>query len=496
MELVYLWVEKYKNIKNQGFNFSPRFECSYDEEKEELTINENKDYVSIFPKNINVTAIVGENGSGKSNLISRLQKPIILYYNNGNFYSNYFYNKKCNLKIKKYKDTTNHIYLDSDFIKINLEIDNDYTKFNLYKLIESEIINLGFDVLKFLENFYTLILDHNDEFQTKEIFKFNPTTIEIYEQTYSQFEYLDKLNDNYLIQQLTKEKFLVFLYSNLCMQPELDMPKIENDILSIEDVILKKNNLFKFNDITKTYELLKILDDNFVFTDFKEIYKDYKKEITELRNCGYIRIDLRDDKDRKYSNLSQGERKFFTESIMIYDAITKKENEDILVVLDEPDLSLHPQWQKKYLKELINLFSKFTNKNFHLILTSHSPYILSDLPKENVIFLEKGKQVKPFKDDEQTFGANIHTLLSHGFFMEDGLMGEFAKEKITEIFNYLKDDIQLQTIEKKDVKNIIELIGEDFLREKLLHMYDIKFPKSNEERIQELEKEIERLKNA
>ena len=32
MELVYLWVEEYKNIHNQGFNFSPRFECDYKDE--------------------------------------------------------------------------------------------------------------------------------------------------------------------------------------------------------------------------------------------------------------------------------------------------------------------------------------------------------------------------------------------------------------------------------------------------------------------------------
>ncbi len=64
MELVYLWVEKYKNIEKQGFNFSPRFECKYKDDK--LTIEEKKDYVSIFPENINVTAIVGENGSGSS----------------------------------------------------------------------------------------------------------------------------------------------------------------------------------------------------------------------------------------------------------------------------------------------------------------------------------------------------------------------------------------------------------------------------------------------
>jgi hypothetical protein len=42
MELVYLWVEDYKNIQKQGFNFSPRFECSYDENTNELKIDENE----------------------------------------------------------------------------------------------------------------------------------------------------------------------------------------------------------------------------------------------------------------------------------------------------------------------------------------------------------------------------------------------------------------------------------------------------------------------
>ena len=70
MELVYLWVEEYKNIENQGFNFSPRFTCKY--ENGELTIEEKKDYISIFPDNINITAIVGENGSGKSNVFEAL----------------------------------------------------------------------------------------------------------------------------------------------------------------------------------------------------------------------------------------------------------------------------------------------------------------------------------------------------------------------------------------------------------------------------------------
>lgn len=76
MELVYLWVEDYKNIHRQGFNFSPRFRCEYNEDTNELTIDENKEYVSIFPDNINVTAIVGENGSGKSRLLRQILKNV------------------------------------------------------------------------------------------------------------------------------------------------------------------------------------------------------------------------------------------------------------------------------------------------------------------------------------------------------------------------------------------------------------------------------------
>jgi hypothetical protein len=46
MELVYSWVEDYKSIQKQGFNFSPRFICDY--EKNELTIDENDDYIENF----------------------------------------------------------------------------------------------------------------------------------------------------------------------------------------------------------------------------------------------------------------------------------------------------------------------------------------------------------------------------------------------------------------------------------------------------------------
>ncbi len=63
MELVYLWVEDYKNIKKQGFNFSPRFYCEYNDNT--LTINENKDYIDIFPENIILQLLLEKMGVGR-----------------------------------------------------------------------------------------------------------------------------------------------------------------------------------------------------------------------------------------------------------------------------------------------------------------------------------------------------------------------------------------------------------------------------------------------
>ena len=137
----------------------------------------------------------------------------------------------------------------------------------------------------------------------------------------------------------------------------------------------------------------------------------------------------------------------------------------------------------------------FKEYNVHFIITSHSSFLLSDIPKQNIIFLDTyKKEDKEVKNKEQkignckvlnhgdalskkqTFGANIHTLLTDSFFMEGGLMGEFAKQKINEIIENLKDKEYTYTEkEKTNVLLTIESIGEPFLKSKLLDMYNRRF---------------------
>ena len=139
MELVYLWIKEYKNIKRQGFNFSPRFKCEFDGEN--LTITENEDYVSIFPDNINITAIVGENGSGKSSALVGITNHKAIFKINNEYFSRGFEITKITAPItikpideNIVKDIDEAIiYLDYDLIKINpIRDDWDYLGLNIY----------------------------------------------------------------------------------------------------------------------------------------------------------------------------------------------------------------------------------------------------------------------------------------------------------------------------------------------------------------------------
>ena len=432
MELVYLWVEKYKNIVGQEFNFSPRFKCEYNEEKNELTINENKNYVSIFPDNINITAIVGENGSGKSSILFQDERGGEGFANNCKI----FFNRNEFILHEPYKEffeENEGPYIIPYIIKNN----------TTYRYIQKSIYNnLTFNNKKEYIQGAPLSGDLDDKFSLHfnwDFFKY--FSKENYYEGYSYGAWKD--NPNIFMSLISKDKYdISYQYF------------LEN---------IQKNIL---NFIRENEKEAKIFFEHFAFKILSEIPNNTRK------------IDI--------FHLSHGERFYFLLFfILIFECFEKKT--DLIIYLDEPDLSLHPQWQKNLIKKIIEIFSIYSYK-IHIIITSHSPFILSDLPKENIIFLEKGKQVYPFDDGKQTFGANIHTLLSHGFFMKDGLMGEFAKSKIDLAIKYLNQKV-LTPIELDYCENIISIIGEPIIKRELQKMLDSK--KLSE--IEQIKKEIKAL---
>ncbi|MGR5999181.1 AAA family ATPase [Bacillus cereus] len=73
MELVYAWIEKFRNYKDVELNFSEKFIIKFDKYNKNINITPKKSYIAIYPEYItNVNAIVGKNGVGKTNLLDVL----------------------------------------------------------------------------------------------------------------------------------------------------------------------------------------------------------------------------------------------------------------------------------------------------------------------------------------------------------------------------------------------------------------------------------------
>ena len=80
---------------------------------------------------------------------------------------------------------------------------------------------------------------------------------------------------------------------------------------------------------------------------------------------------------------------------------------------------------------------------------THSPFILSDITRNDILCIENGIQVDL---KFQTFGANIHDLLRHPFFMKNGTIGDYAQKIINEI-------IVLLSVQLSQVSLTLYLLG-------------------------------------
>ncbi|MFN5983257.1 MAG: AAA family ATPase [Fluviicola sp.] len=201
-------------------------------------------------------------------------------------------------------------------------------------------------------------------------------------------------------------------------------------------------------------------------------------------------------------NISSGEYSFLSFFSRLNDLYNlKNEKRFFLLVIDEGESSFHPEWSRQYLSKLINGVQEILSRaiGIQIILTTHSPYILSDLPSYNVYKIDKNEngQIIFFNPKNQTFGANINEILSDSFFMEKGLIGQFSKGKIIEVIEDLKNDRNKSSFNEEYVRGVIECIGEKLIKEKLIELFNSKYKENTyfvDKEIEILEKRLFKLK--
>lgn len=259
----------------------------------------------------------------------------------------------------------------------------------------------------------------------------------------------------------------------------------------------------------------KILLDKIADKIYQMMTEDGTENINEFIIPSIFNIDIIMDEDNRFATLSSGEQQliYATNSILYQlknissvDEENLIQYECITIILEEIELYFHPDLQRKFLNKLLSTIrlslerAQLENlKSINIVFITHSPFILSDIPSDNLMLLERddiGKTIQVKSSSLKTFGSNIHELLSKSFFL-DKTIGEISNQKIEDIINFFNnknaDNEGSEWLHEKEIYKVIMAIGEPFLREKLLEMYGRKFSLPNEQEIYSIDEEIKKL---
>ncbi len=435
MKIKYLKIEEYKNLKDFEINF------------------ESDNPISIF---------IGDNGSGKSNML----EAIVLIFK-------YLLLAETDIPLLKYS-----IKYDIGENSISI-IQDDLNGYNI-------TINDERKDLSFLRSVHAGT-------------RYLPDNILIY---YSGFNkrmqnYAQKFDDDYRrsVEKSGNNSKRHMFYVNPDYFPLILLSMLSSDLTSLHKFILEKFNIERIKEFSIKFKkphwaksnttietfwgakdgnvksflnILKLNCDKFLKGNTFQFSGDKLKTIRENELIGYDR-DLYKMLDATYLNdlienvsvtllkttgetvndynFSEGERQLLT----IRGLVEFFDNKETLYLFDEPDTFLHPTWQRDFVGEIANYLSTMN----HFLITTHSPLILNNA-KQDVANIFKFIDGKVFPSINQ-YGTDIEAV---NFKMMDV---ENRPEEIKKQISSLYDFIELEDIKNAEqvYSKLVSTLGED-----------------------------------
>lgn len=583
IHIVYAFIYKYRCLENIGISFDSGYACSFDVNQKCLTISSQ----SVLPKSFwdkagkvhSVSAIVGDNGAGKSTVLCFLLDALVAGHNRDNLNGIIVYEQNNRYLIygkgiqivsdKEYViehhlKSINTFYYSGHFLPYvayddlrTVEFEGSYIASDIYQLskgVLEEEKNDGISNGEYREQLLSYILQNNyricmllaDKELRSHMTYDLPRYIKVEVDTsghsaifqsedprYKEYRHSIPYSLDYPVKD-AKLGFLINWVFNVLLNmmtsgseyinPDDYITIIkdwEQCLQSTSDVIgvleqciekpsidpkTKAMTMVVLGDIKEMYGLLNCeIDSQGVPCFFLSVMNDIEKieRLAELeRKASFTAwaqvcvFKYSQELGSRDSILSSGEMEMLNMLSRLYDAIVLQPSRlerkpTPLILLDEAETGFHPEWQRRYLQLVLEFLSAMpvTEKmHYQIVITTHSPILLSDLPSACVNFLKRegGKTVRKL-DEEETFGENVFNLYRRAFFMEKGLIGEFARNKMSQV----KQDIDAGEV-SRDTRKTISIIGDDRIREyfqKRIARQDIDSEISYyEEKINELKK--------
>ena len=439
---------------NSDFGSLENIETNYEMSRERIKISDN-----IKKKDITTFLLDRQQAFENNSFMNANMYEAILNYSKNDFIQSFL------LNYKYFKSIENNDIELPQYVYFKFDIPPK----NYYEYKFKKVINESSEKIKdFLIELSETLLDYYDSIKLS-------SELSIFQKIES--FYIFYLIDKYLFYTSDKTVFIDTLL-------KVDIiSKIKNiNFENLDNLYFDYTIDIRFNPFR---EFLTLKD---IVIALKNTYHkviDHSIIINELENQEYMRnLSLSVDSFKQiftlgqiylsydfYPILSSGHQQLFKTFNYILEGIQKFEKngdsyqKDVLILLDEPDIRLHYEWQRNYIKWLSIFLEQFEDFNFHIIINTHSNLMLSDIPKENVIVLDRKDNKTSIKNiTTQTLAQNLFENLNNDFFL-DKFIGAYIEDKIKDILK--KDDI---TINEKE---LISNLGEKILRVSLEMKYDI-----------------------
>jgi predicted ATPase len=247
----------------------------------------------------------------------------------------------------------------------------------------------------------------------------------------------------------------------------------DDDLAKLLDFVNSESRNRKFVEVNDRKSLIYVTDfDNENQANNLCLDSRYLRMLVDLQFINSPKLILCKDEEFDFEFASSGEKHLIFTLVNIASRI--KQNS--LILIDEPELSLHPNWQMKYINMLKKIFYEYTS--CHFILATHSHYLISDLEQESssIILLSMHSDNRTAElIGYSTYAWSAENILynifqvrtTRNFYFEMDLRNlvNMVKDKSTDTLTLvtLINKIKKYTFDKNDPLHLILLDAERYL---------------------------------
>ena len=362
-------------------------------------------------KILDVIVLAGINGSGKTTILEAIK--------------DFFYNENVNY---------------SNLEKSNVNLAVFFENFEKNKIEEAEKSSDNYkhalwDFFGTFQNYNLYRKNSNDYYRNQIAKRFDIPPKIIYVPAENKFENVETKSTT-----LSRDyNFINIINSNIIGDIPSYIATRRNYLATIEeDLTMKEVTNKVVNEINSIFNILEL--------DVKlKGFSKNEKIMPVFENSAGEEFDIND--------LSSGEKQLFLRTL----SIKMLEPKNSIILIDEPELSLHPKWQQR----IIEVYKKIGENN-QIIIATHSPHILGSVSNENIFILyrdENGKiEAKTGDELYSSYGQPVDRVLKDIMGLESVRTPKIEKD--LEELRKLVDEDKYDTKEFKEKYNeLLEILG-------------------------------------